>query len=113
MDTTSAPTIDDLRTKYASSVALGASFLDAMDHDWFARIDKATLAFPSLNECVLGQLLGSYQMGLEKLRKGQELDWSRLHGFTLHPQDLDFDNQNWRVLTELWLAEVVRREGAL
>lgn len=48
---------------HAPIVAKGAALLDEVMPGWADRIDLDTLAFPSCDHCVLGQLYGHYVNG--------------------------------------------------
>jgi hypothetical protein len=48
----------------AERVAAGAAFLDEHEPGWAARIDLDRLALEDCQDCVLGQILGSFDDGL-------------------------------------------------
>lgn len=48
-------------------VAAGAAFLDVVMPDWVDRIAIERLRVPSLVDCVLGQLYGSFRAGMDTL----------------------------------------------
>jgi hypothetical protein len=50
----------------AERVAAGAAFLDEHDPGWFRRVHVASLRLEDCFSCVLGQLAGRYDDGLDE-----------------------------------------------
>lgn len=79
-------------------VRRAAARLDVVAPDWRSRVDPTTLDMNSCDRCVLGQVFGSYRVGLSALygdaRKG-----------VADPGSIVFTG--W-VPVELWLEELIR-----
>jgi len=102
----------EVRLYLARRVAQGVRFLDRTEKpNWERKIDLERLALEQCNACVLGQLDGDFEVGLN-FRK---LDFiqARKYGFTLDFDDLDdrahaaggivaHQQSWWAVLTDLW-----------
>jgi len=56
--------VDD-RTR--ALVALAARRLDAVDPTWWTRVDRATLDLADPRRCLLAQVFGGYELGLDRL----------------------------------------------
>lgn len=52
---------------YRARVAQGAALLDREVPDWWRRINLDTLRMSACSSCVLGQLYGDYDIGLDQL----------------------------------------------
>lgn len=78
--------------------AAGATMLDERVPGWHDKIDLTTIEIVSGTRCILGQLYGTYGIGLKEL----SLNESYRFGFTAGSDDL---NQAWR-------DEVARRRFA-
>jgi hypothetical protein len=98
------------RNVMAERVAVGAALLDAELPGWAERIELGLLDLGSPRCCVLGQLYGTYSVGLEAVG----LDWgpscperSRERGFTAFPGGGD----TFAGLTAAWRGEVAARVG--
>jgi hypothetical protein len=71
--------------------------------DWRSQVDPQTLDFDSTEDCTLGQLYGSYHVGLEVLRaKGVEAnyDWQLDHAVELSHEELGYGD--YTDLTDAW-----------
>ena len=97
-------------------VARGAAYLDEMDPGWAERIDVWSLDLAHGNTCILGQLHGSFPLGLG--RAGLfSLSSAPRAGFS--PVDLGFhcvqgvcealQEQDYEYLNEAWHAEIEAR----
>jgi hypothetical protein len=67
-----------------SRVERGAALLDAQSPGWEKKIDPGTLDISSIDNCVLGQVYGSYGNGLRVLGGEKEtvpIGFSINHGF--------------------------------
>lgn len=67
---------------HTSNVARGVELLDSRFANWRKVIDLDKLDMLSLDNCVLGQLFGSYSNGVSALWfAGYHSDWANEHGF--------------------------------
>jgi hypothetical protein len=87
---TDALTLDDAIDR----VREGAAFLDAQVPNWRAGIDPFDLDLRSHTQCVLGQLFGHYNDGMQALGLG----WVELEHYGF---DSD-DDADFPLLTEAW-----------
>lgn len=86
------------------NVEAGAKLLD--EHfgttTWRADVDQERLSIRSTHDCVLGQLFGDFDLGLEHLEiRGR--DASTFFGFDIGPWDMDPDKA-FTELTRQWLS---------
>ena len=92
------------------TVAQGSKFLDIARPGWRGIISTKRLSMTQYRYCVLGQLYGTYEAGLEALWPGLTPDAQKAlaeeHGF--QPTDNDY---NWHTLEQIWLAEIERRKA--
>jgi hypothetical protein len=96
---------------YAAEVAQGAALLDRELPDWPAKVDPRRLDQGFADACVLSQLYGDYDFGLDALCPlGADPDrWAVAHGYCC---DADVArSQEWTQLTDAWQAELARRRG--
>lgn len=90
---------------YRPAAARGAEFLTRVleGPQWRPRIDLDSLNLCSSYQCVLGQLYGVYERGVDALglNGAQQFDY----GFTVSPR---FDGYvgAWEALTEAWRREL-------
>jgi hypothetical protein len=92
----------------ASEVAArGAMLLDTNVPDWIDRIDLSRLNVGRCQDCLLGQLFGSYQFGLSGLGLYQGKEMSS-YGFNTN-SDNEF---GYEELTEAWRDLIARRRLA-
>jgi len=88
----------------ATEAQCGALLLDADVPGWGGRIDEAKLDLGSCDDCVLGQVYGSYSSGCSALRLDTVVQRER-HGFTLY----SCDDDEWDALAAAWLVEIRAR----
>jgi len=82
-------------------VQAGAALLDDLGPEqWWTKLDAANLEISSCVRCVLGQLYGTYSVGLDGV--GISTNDARLYGFTAGDSDI---NERWR-------EEIARRRLA-
>ncbi|MBY0473323.1 hypothetical protein K2Q00_03545 [Patescibacteria group bacterium] len=64
------------RERYvANTLAVGgAAVLDSKDSEWYKRIDTKKLDTSTTSKCILGQLYGSHDAGVERLALKGEMD---------------------------------------
>lgn len=86
--------------------ANGAALLDEMEPNWFHDIDTTFLNLRDATQCVLGQLYGHYDSGLEKLGLRSLAD-GRMYGFDLYFHE-GMANK-WVPLKAAWVAEIQKR----
>lgn len=79
-------------------VQRGAERLDRHDPDWWRSIKLKKLDLGSENNCVLGQLFGSYWDGLKRL--------------DISGTSYGFDGIDDEALTKLWKKEILDRKFA-
>lgn len=83
-------------------VQAGAQLLDSHLPEWRARVVLDTLDIADWRWCVLGQVFGTYSIGVEELF-GDHPDWvdeAIAHGFLHHWENEDPDEltSEWRAL---------------
>jgi hypothetical protein len=108
------PTLPTLPTRAAA----GAALLDQRRPGWHQQVDQDRLDLEDWRADVLGQLYGSFGLGVHKLTGGlseAEVDaWTVAHGFDLDEVDLGRSGgprAAYRALTNAWWNEVTRRGG--
>lgn len=109
----------DVTKLYARNVASGVALLDANVPGWRGQLDVSCLDISDGRRCVLGQLYGSYIVGVMRLCPELQQDsiwllvaavndWAARHGFewvTKHRGDA--------ILQALWVAAIIyKREQA-
>ncbi len=96
---------------YPAEVAQGAALLDRELPDWPAKVDPCRLDQGFADACVLGQLYGDYDFGLDALRPlGADPDrWACAHGFCCDAEVAR--SQEWVQLIDAWRAELANRRG--
>jgi hypothetical protein len=102
----------------ARRVAAGARLLDRHYPGWHRRVDPEVLDALDTGRCVLGQLFGGYEQGLDELTDCRcdkvagyhrnPVAWAAAHGFDL---DVAEPRAAFGELTVAWRAELVRRWG--
>lgn len=88
--------------------AQGAAFLDERIPDWHQRIIIDSLRMHNACQCVLGQLMGDYGMGLHVL----DVATPQTHGFTIFGSPLIDRPTLWARLRAAWIEEIERRRLA-
>ena len=94
------------QTEIQERVAKGAAFLDKKCPDWEDRIDLNLLEISSWSWCLLGQLYGDYDTGVDRLR----IYWSSKKwnfGFTISPETKI--GAEFTELTQAWKEEILAR----
>lgn len=98
----------------AERVSAGAEMLDALEPGWRDRIDVETFDIYSTTHCVLGQLQGSYDSGVEYygLDAGES---AREYGFDLLASECCSEKEPmyWEALQEAWLNELCKPQKYL
>lgn len=94
----------------------GARFLDQQVPNWWQRIHLSLLDLGTCQQCILGQLFGKFDKGLEALafplrdmRRGARFGFNG-EGYR-HPisRAVGYDWPTYVILTDLWREEVERR----
>lgn len=85
-------------TDYTAKVNAGIALLDSEKPGWRDKIDLGTLDLGSCAVCILGQVFGEYETGID------ELD---INGY-----DYGFNGDNYRELTAAW-KEALGKNNAL
>ena len=80
-------------------VARGVKLLNEKKPGWKKKIDRERLDMSSCEDCILGQLFGSYRDGLYILKYAHFLD----NGFSLDSFILPDLKQDWQKLKRAWL----------
>jgi hypothetical protein len=108
------PTLPPLPTRAAA----GAVLLDRHRPGWHHQVDPGRLDLEDWRADVLGQLYGTFGVGVHKLTGGlseAEVDaWTVAHGFDVDDTDLGLSagpRAAYLALTEAWRAELARRQG--
>lgn len=87
------------------AVAYGARILDDQHPDgWAWRIDKPSLKMEHTEHCILAQLQGTFQKGLNHYHLQKANDCVEC-GFSL----ISGDEVLWDMLTKLWIKEIDAR----
>jgi hypothetical protein len=105
-------------------VKRGALLLDATTPGWSEKINGDTLAMRWCDKCLLGQLYGDYNGGLNKIglplyfglgTKSKETDEAEeiaaMHGFTITDEEYRMDKREfaWAALADAWRVEIRSR----
>lgn len=105
---------------YDDFVEEGAKLLDEARPGWEAEIACDKIAMETCDQCILGQLYGDYECGIQEVIVYRPRPRRRCHsstfGFTLPTAHQDPDAEmtevileRFRVLAEAWRAEIKRR----
>ena len=90
----------DTRLEYIARASDGADLLDVHGPDgWRDKIDLSALDMKDVRFCVLGQVYGTYYIGLNDLNLND--DATPDYGFNL-PFPALIREEEWRMLTEAW-----------
>lgn len=86
----------------------GAELLDSIDATWATKIDLANFDVEYPSQCVLGQVFGGYNLGLNALEPhcvttNEQIQYGFEEDFD-HSKADEFDQ-----LTKLWAAEIKAR----
>lgn len=81
---------------------IGAKYLDEVHPGWFNKVDIEQLRMNDIHHCVLGQLYGSFTIGLSA-SDGRDWVWAIDHGFAVR----DCECSSYGELTEAW-ADIIR-----
>lgn len=101
----------DIKEEVKSRVEKGADFLDEHYPEWYKEVDDFYLSMGSCSQCVLGQIYGTYLMGLSVLPKMTTRLAMEL-GFELHKDYdgyIDTSEEYYDLLTEAWKEEIKQR----
>lgn len=111
------------REEYRLRVSQGAEYLDeSYDSEWYYNVDRDILDLKNTRNCVAGQLepndYGSYvdslhYIGPEYRSLYEMCEWGVAHGFDLSSEYVDEHGyDDYKILTELWIAEIDARLNA-
>jgi len=99
-------------------VQRGAAYLDEFDPEWYRRVDPDTLELSSGSSCVLGQLHGTFHMGLSR---SQLINLSSAPRASLSPVSYGFQcvggvseaaqDRDYAYLNRAWKKAVRRRQA--
>lgn len=98
------------------AVINGAALLDHHVPDWLANINTDTLAVESLDNCVLGQVFGSFFKGMTFFDmeggacSGAREEFAIDHGFEC-PEVNDEGHRNYEEVTTAWRNLIAHRLG--
>jgi hypothetical protein len=96
---------------YAGRVREGVRLLDEQNPGWDSRIDLARLDMRQCGNCILGQLYGEYDQGLNKLCLMSASDvFVARYGFTVFPSQVML-KYPFRRLTWAWTKLVGERQA--
>jgi hypothetical protein len=108
----STPTLPPIPTRAAA----GAALLDQRRPGWQQQVDPGRLDLEDWRTDVLGQLYGTFGVGVHKLTPGlseAEVDaWTVAHGFDVDDTDLGLSagpRAAYQTLTGAWRDELARR----
>lgn len=82
----------------------GARHMDKEDPGWINLIDESRLNLGDSQACILGQRFGQYYYGRETLHLTQS------ESFNLGFDAEEGRHEDYSMLTEAWLEEIVRRK---
>ena len=89
--------------KLESAVAQGAKLLDDRVPNWREEIDIDKLNMGSCLRCVLGQIYGEYEDGIDALNLDRTKDEDLKHGFDA------IGSYGQDIIRESWIAEINKR----
>lgn len=96
---------------HAARVRKGAALLDERVPGWADRIDRMRLAVSDGNACVLAQVVGKhYAYGLRLVSLSPKD--GPMYGFASDGETSEQTNEDFRLLTECWHAEITARTTA-
>ena len=102
----------DMEQTLEECVARGAALLDAHQPGWENRINRGTLVMGSLRQCLLGQLYGDFDTGLDILFPDNDETecLGAHHGFDAHYRLKPLGAQ-YRRLHTLWCDTIIERRA--
>lgn len=105
----------DTRRIISQRVLRGTLLLDKHLPGWASSIDLKTFAISDVRACVLGQLFGTYGLGLSSLVREIEVkvaptEFAIEHGFT-HPCPSTSNwREEWDILNSVWFHVIWLRQ---
>jgi hypothetical protein len=104
----------EIRERAKSYVRRGATLLDERVVGWARRINERELNLSSCGKCILGQVYGEFERGIEILFGDDDLEtWreSAGFGFFFDEEQYPHINEQWyyAALASAWLAEIRAR----
>lgn len=91
-----------MSNKFSDKVDAGASYLDLAQPGWAEKIDLNTLDLGSSSHCVIGQSVGQFMDGIEKLGLSQEA--ARALGYNCN------STSDYEELGEAWIPVIKARQ---
>jgi hypothetical protein len=118
----SAARVAAIREAIPGRVAKGSTLLSRLNPWWFHQVDPDRLDLDSCSHCVLGQLFGEYDRGIQALFRDVE-DRDQYadhgphveHGFFVENWDTDYEERQslTEYLAMVWILRIRRlREAA-
>lgn len=94
----------------------GASFLDdTLGKEWTSKIDTEILDIASSNNCILGQIFGSYHDGIDAIFS----QMTRITPIESHPSEYlgfcgdSYFDYTYSELNDAWIKVVEEKQGAI
>lgn len=84
----------------------GSKLLDKIEPGWADLIDLNDLNMGVCVDCILGQLYGNYQLGINVLPEEQLPEY---YGFNI-PFDLSIERYSYYALGQAWKEEILKRK---
>ena len=100
------PIVMSATEMFAERAERGASLLDEKEPLWFNDVDLTIFQINNTEQCVLGQLYGYYEGGLQKLGLS-EGSLEQEYGFDISVSE--FWNHTWQPLQDAWVNEITKR----
>jgi len=93
--------MENIPKKLPDRVLHGSMLLGAVRPGWWKKIDPETLDMPLSERCVLGQVFGNFDKGMQALNLQHGFE-GIAHGFQLWPRELVDSIPQWnRIWREL------------
>src|SRR5687767_2653296 len=91
-------------------VARGAARLDAVNPDWYLKVEPKKINLASGYDCILGQVYGNYLKGALVVFTAEECDAPKMNAVWLGFDVADSSEAD--TLTAAWRAEIRSRKAA-
>ncbi|HYT40812.1 MAG TPA: hypothetical protein VEP90_00570 [Methylomirabilota bacterium] len=98
--------------EFYRAVQAGSQLLDKIEPGWASKINLSSLSLPNQCNCILGQIYGSYEIGLKKVHIISGCD----HGFSskiTKQETIESNNEQYVILQEMWVHEILKRRAVM